>query len=104
MSQHGVRQGDLVGPLGRSAPTGRRSEAYISARMSGQKPMDTDFIDAVGELTGLDTLALVAEVTRRMETAGDPGSRRSRREVIADEELAEAEPDTPPEQGRHESA
>ena len=70
MSEHGVRQSDIAARIG-------YSEAYVSGRLSGKKAIDTDILDAVGQLADLDTVALMAEMTRRMAALGDPSARRT---------------------------
>lgn len=76
MEEHGVRQIDLAVKLGKST-------GYISGRIGKKSPsplVDTDMLDALGELADLNTVALMAEMTRRMAAAGDPSARR-RQEV-----------------------
>jgi len=99
MKEHGVRQHDLVTYLGKSG-------GYVSGRISGKNPIDTDIIDAVGELAGLDTVALMAEITRRLASAGDPSARR--RQAAAERYAAgyasADDSDTPTDLGSSESA
>lgn len=74
LSEHAVQGYQLADRLG-------RSKGYVSERLSGLRPMDTDMIDAVAELVGMETLDLVAEVGRRMglptPTRSEPATRQS---------------------------
>lgn len=72
MDQFGVTQTALAVRLD-------RSEGFVSQRVGKSKeprPVDTDFLDAIAEMAGLDTSAVVIEVIRRMAAAGDPSARR----------------------------
>lgn len=64
MDQKGLSQPPLRKALG-------RSQGYVSERLSGLRPIDTDMMDAVAELTGVSTKRLHKIVLRRMSEAAE---------------------------------
>lgn len=48
-----------------------RSKGFVSEHTSGKKPPDSDLLDAVADLAGVTTPALMAELSRRMALPDD---------------------------------
>lgn len=52
-----------------------RSQAFVSERTDGTRPVDTDIIVAVAKISGTDPRSLVSEILTRM--GGAAGTKRS---------------------------
>lgn len=63
MREANVKQDAIAAELGKSA-------GFVSEHVSGKKAPDTDLVDAVAKLSGIDTRTLVVEIARRMEDQG----------------------------------
>lgn len=59
MRERDIRQSDLATSI-------HRSPGFVSAHLSGARPVDTDMLYAVADLAGIDARRLTDEVTRRM--------------------------------------
>lgn len=60
MSERGIKQQRIVDELG-------RGKAYVSNRFTGKRAVDTDMIDAVAHLAGVEPADLIAEIAKRMK-------------------------------------
>lgn len=58
MSSHGVKQFDIAHEL-------ERTEAYVSERVSGKRPLDTLDVSALAELTHIPPRDLMIELAQR---------------------------------------
>lgn len=91
MGERGIDQADV----GRRID---RTRSYVSEHTSGKRSLDTDIIDAVAELAGVETRDLVLEILRRMETRltarDETDEQRARR--LAAERRPSRQPVDPP--------
>lgn len=71
MVTKGVKQSALATHMGRST-------GFVSEHLSGVRAVDTDMLDGIADLAGVDVRWLVDEVTRRMR-ADDDGTEETRR-------------------------
>lgn len=65
MRERGVQQIQVATALD-------RTKSYVSVRVNGKKPVDSDMLDAVAELAGVDTKDLLDEINRRMSASIAP--------------------------------
>ena len=66
MAERNVNQQTVADLLG-------RSKGYVSEHTSGKRAVDSDLLDAVAEVAGIESRDLFAEIARRM--AADPQPR-----------------------------
>lgn len=63
MAEHGITQMQLAAKMG-------RSQAFVSERTGGVRPLDTDIMDAIASLIGWPGYHFMAELIRRLEQNG----------------------------------
>lgn len=107
MAEYDVQQIQVAARLG-------RAKSYVSERLSGKKPVDSDLMDAVAELAGIDTNQLLDEINRRMSASIAPRDPDPDEDDVAPEVTArriaqsvkgvKKRPTGPASQQRHQSA
>lgn len=82
--ENGIRQSDVAERSGRSV-------GFVSARLTGHAPVDSDILDATAELAHVSTRQLVDELNRRAEERPrDGGGEQESPEAAAARIAAEA--------------